>query len=353
MQTVTVNASSAYPVHIGGGLLEQSGALIAAATSARSCVVVTDSTVGPLYAQQVCSSLQRAGVQVHLYTFPAGEQNKNLAAYGAILEFFAQCRLTRSDFVVALGGGVCGDMAGFAAATYQRGVDYIQMPTTFLAASDSSVGGKTAVDLASGKNLVGAFWQPKLVICDTDAFRTLPEDVFADGVAETVKHGLIADESFFRFLMAQDIRAHIDDVVRRNVEIKAAVVGEDEFEHGKRKLLNFGHTLGHAIEKCSGFSITHGHAVAIGMVLATRAAERLGYSPAGTLETVLAGNRRFGLPTVCPYTASELYAAATGDKKRSGGSIDVVVLQEIGRARTVRLDMDGLRAFTEAALSPS
>jgi len=345
-----VQASSAYPVHIGGGLLEKAGELIAEGTKSHRCAIVTDSTVGPLYGGQVRDSLEKAGFSFTAYTFPAGEQSKNLGTYGQILEFFAENRLTRSDVVIALGGGVVGDMAGFAAATYQRGVDYIQIPTTFLAASDSSVGGKTAVDLEAGKNLVGAFHQPKLVLCDTDTFRTLPEDTFADGVAETVKHGLIADRDFFDSLMAGKIERDIGGTVRRNVEIKAAVVGEDEFEHGKRKLLNFGHTLGHAIEKNSNFTITHGHAVAIGMVLATRAAEKLGYSPAGTLETVLAANQKFGLPVESPYTASQIYDAATADKKRSGGSIDVVVLEQIGRAKTVRLDMDGLRAFVEAAL---
>jgi len=350
MQTVTVHASSAYPVHIGRGLLAQSGKLIRTVTSARTCAVVTDSTVGPLYASTVLASLEQEGIRTHLYTFPAGEQSKNLSTYGSLLEFLAERKLTRSDFIVALGGGVTGDMAGFAAATYQRGIDYIQIPTTFLAASDSSVRGKTAVDLGAGKNLVGAFWQPKMVICDTAAFDTLPKDTFADGIAETVKHGMIADADFFRFLMAEDIHEKIDDVVRRNVEIKAAVVGEDEFERGKRKLLNFGHTLGHAIEKLSNFSLTHGHAVAIGMVLATRAAEKLGYSPAGTLDTVLACSRHFDLPTQCCYSAEEIYNAATGDKKRSGGSIDVVVLEEIGRAKTVRLNMDELRKFVEAAL---
>lgn len=350
METVTVNASAPYPVHIGSGLLAKAGELIAGVTKSRTCAVITDTTVERLYAAPVCRSLQDAGFRVYLYAFPAGEQSKNLAAYGGILEFLAESRLTRSDFAVALGGGVVGDMAGFAAATYQRGIDYIQMPTTFLAASDSSVGGKTAIDLAAGKNLAGAFHQPKMVICDTDTFRTLPEDAFADGVAETVKHGLIADKDFYQFLMREELRSRIDGVVRRNVEIKAAVVGEDEKEHGKRKLLNFGHTLGHAIEKCSGYTVTHGHAVAVGMVLATRAAERLGYSPAGTLSRVTEALRRFRLPEECPYTAEELYAAATGDKKRDGGSIDVVVLEEIGRARTVRLDMEGLRKFTEAAL---
>ena len=350
METVTVNASRAYPVHIGGGLLEQAGELIAGVTKSRACAVITDSTVEPLYAPRVCRSLQDAGFRVCLYAFPAGERNKNLATYGGMLEFLAENRLTRSDFVAALGGGVVGDMAGFAAATYQRGIDFVQIPTTLLAASDSSVGGKTAIDLAAGKNLAGAFHQPAMVICDTDTFRSLPAETFADGMAETVKHGLIADRDFYRFLMTEDVHGHIDDVVRRNVEIKAAVVSADEFEHGTRKLLNFGHTLGHAIEKCSGYTISHGCAVAAGMVLAARAGEKMGVSPAGTLEAVLSACRRFDLPTECPYTAKELYAAATGDKKRDGGSIDVVVLEEIGKARTVRLDMDGLRAFAEAAL---
>ena len=350
MERVHVRASRDYDVLIGEGLLAGCGGEIAAVTASRRCALVTDSTVAPLYARRVEDSLRQAGMDVCTYVFPAGEQSKTLATYGDILAFLAENRLTRSDFVAALGGGVAGDMAGFAAATYQRGIDYIQLPTTFLAASDSSVGGKTAVDLPAGKNLAGAFWPPRLVVCDCGTFSTLPADTFADGVAETLKHGLIADRDFFDFLMRQPIRDHLPAVVRRNVEIKAAVVAEDEFESGKRKLLNFGHTLGHAIEKCSGYTVTHGHAVAVGMVLAARAAERLGLSPKGTLETVLAGNRRYDLPTECPYAAQELYDAATGDKKRRGGKIDVVVLEEIGRAKTIPLDMDGLRAFVEAAL---
>ena len=350
METVQVTASRDYGVHIGSGLLDTCGEQIAAVTASRRCALVTDSTVAPLYARRVEASLRGAGITPCTYVFPAGERHKTLATYGAILEFLAEQKLTRSDFVVALGGGVTGDMAGFAAATYQRGIDYIQMPTTFLAASDSSVGGKTAVDLPAGKNLVGAFWPPRLVLCDCDTFQTLPEDTFADGVAETLKHGLIADAAFFDFLMKEPIRDHLPAVVKRNVEIKAAVVAEDERERGKRKLLNFGHTLGHAIEKCSGYRVSHGHAVATGMVLAARAAEALGYGGQGTLEAVLAACERYGLPTACPYSAGELYPAAIGDKKRSGGHIDVVVLREVGRAETVRLDLEGLREFTEAAL---
>ena len=344
-----VHAAKAYPVYIGGGLLGRCGELAARHSNGR-CAVICDDTVCGLYGPQVCRSLEAAGLSPVLYAFPAGEQHKTLSTYGAILGFLAENHITRSDCVIALGGGVTGDMAGFAAAIYQRGIDFIQVPTTFLAASDASVGGKTAVDLPAGKNLAGAFWQPRAVICDTDTFATLPESAFQDGAAETLKHGLIADGEFFHFLMNEDMYRHMDAVVRRNVEIKAAVVAEDEREQGKRKLLNFGHTLGHAIEKCSGYRVSHGHAVATGMVLAARAAEALGYGGQGTLEAVLAACERYGLPTVCPYSAGELYAAAIGDKKRSGGHIDVVVLREVGRAETVRLDLEGLREFTEAAL---
>lgn len=350
METVTVHTNPSYPVHIGPGLLDTCGQMLSAAMGHRRCLVAADDTVAALYAPRVLSSLEEAGFRPVLYTFPAGERSKTIATYAALLERMAREKLTRSDFVVALGGGVTGDLAGFAAATYQRGVDFVQMPTTFLAASDASVGGKTAVDLAAGKNLAGAFWQPRMVLCDTASFATLSADTFLDGVAETVKHGLIADRDFFRFLMTGDLHAHMDAVVRRNVEIKAAIVGEDEREQGRRKLLNFGHTLGHAVEKLSGYEVTHGHAVAIGMVLAARAGERLGHSPAGAAEAVLAACQRYGLPTVCPYGAQDLYDAATGDKKRSGDGIDVVVLKEVGRAETVRLDLAGLREFVEAAL---
>ena len=344
-----VHASAPYPVYIGGGLLEHCGTLAARHSGGR-CAVICDDTVCGLYGRQVCRSLEAAGLSPVLYAFPAGEQHKTLETYGAILGFLTESHITRSDCVVALGGGVAGDMAGFAAGTYQRGIDFIQVPTTFLAASDASVGGKTAVDLPAGKNLAGVFWQPRAVICDTETFATLPESAFQDGAAETLKHGLIADGEFFRFLMTEDMRRHLDAVVRRNVEIKAAVVAEDEREQGRRKILNFGHTLGHAIEKCSGYQVSHGHAVATGMVLASRAAEAMGFGGKGTLEAVLAACERYGLPTSCPYSAGELYAAATGDKKRSGGHIDVVILREVGQAETVQLDMEGLRAFTEAAL---
>lgn len=350
MNTVFIQTAQPYAVHIGAGLLAHSGELIAAVTASRRCALVTDSTVAPLYAKKVVHALKYAGFDVHLYTLPAGEEHKTLASLAQLLSFFAQAMLTRTDFAVALGGGVMGDMTGFACAVYQRGIDFIQMPTTLLAACDASVGGKTAVDLPEGKNLAGAFHQPRLVICDTDTFSTLPDAVFSEGMAEVIKHALIADKDLLHMLQTQDIRSSIDELVRRNIEIKASFVCGDEREHGQRKLLNFGHTLGHAVERCSSYSVPHGEAVAIGMTLICRAAEKLGHSPAGTLDTVQSLLRRFALPCACPFTAEELYHAATVDKKRTGDSIDIVILEEPGRAKTLRLTLNELREFTEATL---
>ena len=350
MKTVTIRTDPPYEARIGSGLLPLSGTLISAVTAARTCALVADSTVAPLYAETICRSLRESGFTVHLFTIPAGEQHKTLALCGEALSFFARVGLTRSDLVVALGGGVTGDIAGFSAAIYQRGVDFVQIPTTLLAACDASVGGKTGVDLPEGKNLAGAFHQPLLVICDTDTFRTLPPSILSEGMAEVVKHALIADARLLASLLERDPLPHMEDIVHRNIEIKAAVVSDDERERGRRKILNFGHTLGHAIEKCSSYTIPHGSAVAIGMVLATRAGEKLGYSPVGTADTVISAVSRFGLPTSCAYSPEELYNAALSDKKRTGDHIDIVVLKEIGRADTVRLSMEELRAFTEAAL---
>ncbi len=348
MYTVPISVSPPYSVHIGAGLLTRCGELTATVTASRRCALVSDSTVAPLYAQAVTTALQNAGFTVHSYVLPAGEQHKTLPVLSKLLSFFAQIELTRADLAFALGGGVVGDMTGFACAVYQRGIDFIQLPTTLLAACDASVGGKTAVDLPEGKNLAGAFHQPRLVICDTDTFRSLPAPIFSEGMAEVIKHALIADRDLLGKLLLDDLP--IGELVQRNVEIKACFVSGDEREHGKRKLLNFGHTLGHAVERCSNYSIPHGEAVAIGMTLISRAAERLGYSPRGTLDTVLSLLRLYSLPCECPYTADELFRAATADKKRSGDSIDIIILKNLGHAEALRLTLTRLREFTEAAL---
>ena len=232
--------------------------------------------------------------------------------------------------MAALGGGVTGDMAGFAAASYLRGIRYVQLPTTLLSAVDSSVGGKTAIDLAAGKNLAGAFLQPAAVLCDTDCLRSLPAAVFADGAAEAIKTGVLSGETLFSLFEDGTLTDAPAEVIARCVRYKAGVVERDEKEQGERRKLNLGHTVGHAIEKCSGYAVPHGHAVAAGLAIMARASERLGWAEAGASARITACLKRNGLPTDTDYSAEALAAAALADKKRSGESITVVVPKTIG-----------------------
>ncbi len=333
MRTIHVTASREYDVCVGPGLLRECGERIAAVCGTGAAAVVTDSTVAPLYADTACASLERAGFAVSRFVFPAGEASKTLKTYADILRFLAENRLTRADLLVALGGGVTGDMAGFAAATYLRGIRFVQLPTTLLAAVDSSVGGKTAVDLPAGKNMAGAFHQPSLVLCDTDTFSTLPGDVFRDGCAEIVKTGVLAGEELFSLLERGALADRPEEIVARCVEYKRSVVAEDEFDTGKRRLLNLGHTAGHAAELCSGYGVSHGKAVAMGLAAMARACAARGLCPAETAERILALLEKAGLPTALPYGARELAAAAMSDKKREGDRLPLVVIQGIGRCR--------------------
>lgn len=262
MTTVTVRASRPYEVTIGRGLLDTVGRQAAGQWKGRSAAVVSDSTVAPLYLNRVKDSLERAGFQVHSFVFPAGEDQKNGGTYLKLLEFLAARRLTRADGLIALGGGVVGDLAGFAAATFLRGIGFLQLPTTLLAAVDSSVGGKTAIDLTNGKNLAGAFYQPQAVLCDLDTLDTLPAEVFADGCAEVIKYGMIGDPALLARLETVDFRADPEELVARCVAQKRNLVEQDEFDTGARQLLNLGHTLGHGVEACSGYTVSHGRAVA-------------------------------------------------------------------------------------------
>ena len=264
VQTIEVHTAPAYEVTIGAGLLRECGARLKTVLGGCRIAVVADSNVAPLYLETVCASLRDAGFAVCSYVFPSGEAHKNFTTLSAILEFLAESQLTRTDCVAALGGGVTGDMAGFAAASYLRGIRYVQLPTTLLSAVDSSVGGKTAIDLAAGKNLAGAFLQPAAVLCDTDCLRSLPAAVFADGAAEAIKTGVLSGETLFSLFEDGTLTDAPAEVIARCVRYKAGVVERDEKERGERRKLNLGHTVGHAIEKCSGYAIPHGHAVAAG-----------------------------------------------------------------------------------------
>ena len=339
MKTLTVALPGrSYDILIERGLLSQAGAHCRKVLPRASCLfVVTDSNVGPLYLDRVRAGLEGAGFQVTAHTVPAGEGAKCAARLSELWEAMMAAGLTRTDAVVALGGGVVGDLAGFAAATVLRGVDFVQMPTTLLAQVDSSVGGKVAIDLHHGKNLAGAFWQPKLVLMDPDALDTLDDQTFADGMAEVVKYGCIRDAAFFDFLEARpsrgELMAEIEHILYTCCDIKRGVVERDERDTGERMLLNFGHTLGHAYELAGHYETwSHGQAVAAGMCAAAKLGVKLGVTPAEVpprLEGVLSA---LGLPTAISCTAED-YAAAVGlDKKGAGDSISVILLDKLGHA---------------------
>mgnify|MGYP000680823350 CR=1 FL=1 len=330
MQRVSIDTKSRYDVLIGPGLLHSCGDLLRAVLGSCRAAVVTDGSVDRLYLPAVEESLHKAGYETCAFSFPAGERSKNMATLSALLEFLAENHITRTDCVIALGGGVAGDLAGFAAGCYLRGVRYVQMPTTLLAAVDSSVGGKTAVDLAAGKNLAGVFHQPSAVICDTDCFDTLTQETFACGMAEAIKTGVLAGEELFSLLETGKAKERVDEIVARCVAFKGKVVAEDEFEAGLRKTLNLGHTVGHAVETCSGYAIPHGQAVAIGMAVIARAAEKLGYCGRETASRIMNALENNNLPTKADFSAEELAKAALKDKKRAGGNITLVFPRAIG-----------------------
>lgn len=349
MTTVPVNASRQYDICIGSGLLDRTGVMLREVSTCETVMLVCGDIVNGLYADRVQSSLEEAGCRVVRYVYPHGEQSKNAETYLALLNALAQAGLTRTDAIVALGGGVTGDVSGFAAATYQRGIPYIQIPTTLLAAVDSSVGGKTAIDLPAGKNLAGAFYQPSLVLCDYDTLETLPEAVFTDGCAEVIKYGVIWDADFFEQLKSP-IRPQIESVIARCVEIKRDVVQQDEYDTGIRGLLNFGHTIGHAVEKCSAYTLSHGSAVAIGVALMTKASYLAGRCDAACVDSVYTMLRQYGLPTRTEFAPDEILTAMLRDKKRSGSSISLIVPARIGKCDIVKLSVEEMKAFLRPAL---
>ena len=350
MKTITVSASKHYEVKIGAGLLPSLGAETAAVCKVGTAAIISDSTVWPLYGKTAKESLENAGFRVVSYVFPAGEASKCGATYLAILNFLAKSQVTRSDCVIALGGGVVGDITGFAAATFLRGVAYIQVPTTLLAAVDSSVGGKTAIDLEAGKNLAGAFYQPRLVLCDTDTLLSLPSDIFRDGCAEVIKYGVLYDPALFAHLTEKGLDFDRESVIARCVELKRDVVMEDEFDTGARQKLNLGHTVGHGVEARSNFTVSHGKAVAIGMAIVSRAAEKYAICSADTRDQILKTIEKFGLPCATEHSAQELYESALSDKKRAGGTVNLVVPERIGACSLRSTPVEELKSFIEAGL---
>ena len=350
MNIVKVNASTAYEVMVGPGLLSTLGQEVAKVAKVGKAAIVSDSNVWPLYGVAAKKSLENAGFSVISFVFPAGESSKSGATYLELMNFLVKNHVTRSDCLVALGGGVVGDLTGFAAATYLRGISYIQVPTTLLAAVDSSVGGKTAIDLECGKNLVGAFYQPRLVLCDTDTLNTLSVDIFRDGCAEVIKYGILYDPQLFSHLQEHGLSFDRETVITRCVELKRDVVAEDEFDTGSRMKLNLGHTVGHGVEAGSHYGVSHGKAVAIGMAIVSRGAAAQGICEHETADRIVMLLQQFGLPTATEFTCDVLYDAALSDKKRSGGIVNLIVPKAIGDCVIVPTPVEALKTFIREGL---
>ncbi len=352
MKTLRVATTRAYDVLIDYGCFLNVGQYVIDAISDRAKIVciVTDKNVDRLYGDIVEASVKSTGMKTFRYVIEPGEGSKTMAALEKLLEYLSDCRLTRSDALVALGGGVVGDLTGFAAATYQRGIDYVQVPTTLMAAVDSAVGGKVGVNSKGAKNMFGAFWQPRRVVCDCNTFKTLAKEDYLDGIAEAIKNAMVADEDIFDVVARK--RLNDDDIVYRCAGIKCRIVSDDEFDRNTRQLLNFGHTTGHAIEQLSGYTISHGRAVATGMSMATRAAFRYGFTNESTSRELDAALIGLGFDVSCPYTEDELLGAALSDKKRSGDKINLIMPAKIGKCFSVQIKTDDLMDFFEKGLEP-
>ncbi len=345
--------SRSYNVHVGCGILDGIGAVTRQSAGGERACIITETNVGPLYAARVEASLAEAGYQVSTLTFPAGEQNKRLSTLETLLEGLAEAELTRDDVVIALGGGVTGDMAGLAAAMYLRGIQVVQAPTSLLAMVDSSVGGKVAVDLVHGKNLCGFFWQPSAVVADVECLHSISRELYTDSIGEVVKHAVLADPAMLDELTSRPMNGEdypdelIASIVARNVSIKRDVVNADEKERGLRQTLNLGHTIGHGIEAASDFALGHGSSVAAGLCCMARAAYAKGWCKPETRDAIIAAMAAQGLPTDTDLDHDVIFDYMTHDKKRHGDTMNIVVPEQIGRVSVRKVTLAELRELVD------
>lgn len=347
MKKFLLSTGNPYEVIIGRDLLDQAGAYIKTCLPLpRKLCVITDSNVNTLYAQRVLDALKAQGYVTSKIVFPAGEHAKNLTTYLNIMEALADEGFTRSDGLIALGGGVVGDLVGFAAATYLRGIAYVQIPTTYMAAVDSAVGGKTSINLQNGKNLAGAIWQPSLVLCDYGTFDTIPAEKRMDGLAEAVKSAVVSDGRLLDHIKAGDY----EYVIERCISIKKSFVEADERDYGLRQILGFGHTVGHGLEKLSAYTIPHGQAVAAGMVVEARAAYQMGLTQNDLSVELSEILTELGFDLHIKYSADEIYHFALMDKKISGDQITMIIPDTIGKCRLQKISLSDLRRFIETGL---
>ena len=356
MSTIQISLGQrSYPIHIRRGILEEVGVYFRQVFGDCAAAVITDDHVAPLYLARVKAALEAAGVRCESIVLPHGEQTKCLDRLAELYTFLSESRITRKDAVIALGGGVIGDLAGLAAATWLRGVRLMQIPTTLLAQVDSSAGGKVAVDLPQGKNLVGAFWQPSVVLADPDTLATLTAEYWRDGLGEVVKYGCIGDEALFG-LLEQDapggrdaLMADIGDILQHCIAAKARVVEQDECDTGLRMTLNFGHTIAHAVETVQRYQgLRHGEAVALGMAVITRLSETRGMTAPGTAARLTALEEALGLPTALPALPEDALLRAMGqDKKNAGTQLTVILLERIGRCYLHKTTTDFFRGMED------
>ena len=345
-----------YDIHIENGLLDRAGDYIRSLTKSQTLAVITDSHVDALYGPRLEDSLKSAGFRVHRLVFPAGEEHKCAESLLALYQSLSDSGITRSDYVFAFGGGVVGDLGGFAAATFLRGIPFIQIPTTIISQVDSSVGGKVGIDLPSGKNQAGNFYQPKGVLIDPTLLQTLPKRFIHDGMGEVIKYGCIRDLELFELLENLDDEAifdHWEEIIERCCKSKADLVERDVLDMGERMILNFGHTIGHAIEGCYGFGCyTHGEGVAAGMSMLTGVTEAMGLTKEGTTARLRALLNRYGLPIDVDASAEDLIPYISNDKKMRGNHMTLIILKEIGKGRLLPLDAEELPKYIRKKVAP-
>ncbi|MBS7263097.1 MAG: 3-dehydroquinate synthase [Eubacteriales bacterium] len=351
MKSLNVKCSRPYDVFIGKNLIDSIGDVVSENRRKCRALVLTDETVRDLYYARALRSLKSCGVEAVPCVLLPGEASKSFESYNKVIGVLTEQEFSRQDVVVSLGGGVVGDVAGFAASTYMRGIGLFQVPTTLLAMVDASVGGKNGINSEKGKNLIGTIYQPESVLCDTELLKTLPDEIFRDGLAEVIKCGVIRDARLFAALENEDPRLRNEDVIYRCVEIKRNIVQEDETDKNIRHLLNFGHTYGHAVEKLSGYTIRHGHAVMIGMILMARAARNMKLCREDCVPRLKNIARKYGLPVSTSFRADELTAAVMADKKRGTELLELVMPLTIGYAEIVPIRLDRLDMLTAAALN--
>ena len=352
MKKIEVNVSQKYNYYIERGSLDNIGNMLKESFGLCNIVVVSDDTVDSIYGNRAAVSLTKAGYSTFSYVFEKGEKSKNFFVLTDLLEFMAENYITKNDIVVSLGGGVVGDISGFAASVYSRGIRYVQIPTTFLAAIDSAVGGKTAVNLKAGKNLAGSIYQPSMVICDPDTFDTLEPEVYAQGTAEAIKCGIIGDKRIFSRLSKATFKKNIEDIIESCVKIKMNIVARDEYDNGGRQMLNLGHTFAHSIEKNSMYTISHGSAVAMGILMAARAGAVRGYCKPDLCDKINEALIRNGLHTKCRLSPEKIAEGMLNDKKRRGDIINMVFPKKIGKCEIIPIPVEEIPQIVKDGMEP-